>query len=208
MARAATGMRCQIYLAAPSDTDGALLARLLGRGSVASLLLRDADGGPPARDAAQAVLSIAHGHGVPLVIAEDAELAGAIVADGVHIAANEALYQAARERLGSDAIIGADCGLSRHDALVLAERGADYVAFGGEGLEDCPATDAAEHVNWWQEVCEPPVVAWHCGGWDEAAALVAAGADFLAVSRLVLRAEDPEEALERLERLIVDQFEE
>jgi len=208
MARAATQTRCQIYLAMPSDTDGVLLARLLGHGSIASLLLREADGGAPARDAAQTALSIAYGHGVPLVIAEDAVLAHAIGADGVHIAANEALYETARERLGPDGIVGADCGLSRHDALVLAERGADYVTFGGERLEEWPVNDVVEDVSWWQEICEPPVVAWHCGGWDEAEALVAAGADFLAVSGLVLRADNPEAALERLARLMADQFEE
>jgi hypothetical protein len=44
-------------------------------------------------------------------------------------------YDAARKVLGASAIVGADCGASRHFAMEMAEAGADYVglANGGEG---------------------------------------------------------------------------
>ena len=100
-------------------------------------------------------------------------------------------------------MVGAGCGTSRHDALVLAELGADYVAFGPDpGYQGSP--DITGLVSWWQEVCEPPVVGWHRGGWDEAAALVDAGADFLGVSLLIWDAMDPEGALHDLYRMIMD----
>lgn len=103
-------------------------------------------------------------------------------------------------------MVGAGCGTSRHDALVLAELGADYVAFGAEPGND-GSEDITELVAWWQEVCEPPVVAWHHGGWDEAAALIDAGADFIGVSTLIWNADDPDTALHRLHRMAAEREE-
>lgn len=205
MARPAPETPCQIYLAAPEDAEPDLMRRLLAGGGIASLLLHAPGGGSPARGTAEALVPLAHGRGVPLVVMHDAELAHTAGADGVHIPANEPLYASARKLLGPDAIIGADCGVSRHDALVLAELGADYVAFGAPPGAAAPADDIAGLVNWWQEVCEPPVVAWHHDGWEEAAELIGAGADFIAVSGLVLNADDPAGALDRLTGLIARQ---
>lgn len=205
MAHATRETPCQIYLAVPEDADAGVVGRLLASGRIASLLLLGRDSSAPAPDRARAMAQLAHGHGIPLVIAHDAGVARDAGADGVHIPANETLYAAARQRLGADAIIGADCGASRHDALTLAELGADYVAFGMLPGGAPPADDITAHVSWWAEVCQPPVVAWHDGGWDEAIALLAAGADFIAVSALVLEADDPEAALDRLSGLIAGQ---
>jgi len=205
MARIAPETPCQIYLAAPEEADAAVVGGLLASGRIASVLLFGRDGSAPAPDRARAMAQLAHGHGIPLVIAHDAGVARDAGADGVHIPANETLYAAARQRLGADAIIGADCSASRHDALTLAELGADYVAFGMLPGGAPPADDITAHVSWWAEVCEPPVVAWHNAGWEEAIALIAAGADFIAVSALVLEADDPEAALDRLSGLIAGQ---
>lgn len=205
MAHATREMPCQIYLVVPEDADVAIVGRLLASGRIASLLLLARDGSAPAREIARAMVPLAHGHGIPLVIAHDADIARYAGADGVHIPANEPLYASARSILGSEAIIGADCGASRHDALTLAELGADYVAFGMPPGGAPPADDITALVSWWAEVCEPPVVAWHNGGWDEAVELIAAGADFIAVSALVLEADDPEAALDRLDGLIAGQ---
>ncbi|MFP4538363.1 MAG: thiamine phosphate synthase [Dichotomicrobium sp.] len=196
---------CQIYLAVQSQMDvGTVSAMLEGR-RAASLLVYSDDGLSPAVDTARLLLATAHGQGIPLVIADDSELANQIGADGVHIPANEERYALCRERLGPEAIIGAGCGTSRHDALVLAEQGADYIAFGPEPGQPDDCGDVTELVSWWQEVCEPPVVGWHRGGWDNAAALIAAGADFIGVSALITQADDPPAALDRLSRLIAEQ---
>jgi len=194
--------RCQIYLAAPAHEDTQRLGRLLDTGAVAAVLLYT-DGGVPDASIAQAFVALAHGRGVPLLLADAPELARTIGADGVHIPANEARYQSARRTLGVNAMIGAGCGTSRHDALVLAELGTDYVAFGTESGQD-DADEITELVAWWQEVCEPPVVAWHHGNWDEAAALIDAGADFIGVSTLIWNADDPDAALEGLRRMTTE----
>jgi len=191
---------CQIYLAVPAGSTDSILAALLETGQIAALLLYGEDGAPAA-DAARACVPVAHGHGVPLIIADSPSEAATVGADGVHIPANEERYALARHMLGTDAIIGAGCATSRHDALVLAEQGADYVAFGPEPWRG-EGEQAPELVKWWQEVCEPPVVGWHRGDWDDAAELIAAGADFIGVSALVWEAEDPAAALGKLKRMI------
>ena len=193
---------CQIYLAVCAGFDHGVLADPLANGQVAALLLYD-DGGAPSADAARGWLGVAHAHGVPLIVAGHADVAEAVSADGVHIPANENLYETVRRQLGADAIIGAGCATSRHDALVLAELGADYVAFGPEPWQ-AGGEQAPDLVGWWQEVCEPPVVGWHRGGWDEAARLVAAGADFIGVSALIEQADDPAVALDRLSRMVLE----
>ncbi len=102
-------------------------------------------------------------------------------ADGVHIEADPTLYAEARRRLGADANIGAACGLSRHDAMVLAEMGADYVAFGAEGASDIDAVDERDAlIAWWSEILVVPCIAWNIANPEEAARSAALGADFVA----------------------------
>ena len=71
-------------------------------------------------------------------------------ADGVEVSDIEA-YREARRLLGTDRIIGADCGTSRHRAMELAEAGADYVAFAQGGHEDL--------ISWWSAIFEIPCIA-------------------------------------------------
>jgi thiamine-phosphate pyrophosphorylase len=201
MGEAAARQPCQIYLAAPADVDARVLANLLARDTVAALLLYGR--AESLEDVAREVVAIAHAARVPVLIANAPELARRAGADGVHIPANEERYAACRQMLGADAMIGAGCGTSRHDALVLGEMGADYLAFGPEPGEDA-AEDVTALVAWWQEVCEPPVVGWHSGGWDAAAALIDAGADFIGVSTLIWDADDPATALDKLNGMIAE----
>jgi len=135
--------------------------------------------------ATHALMPIAHDHGVAFVINDRADLAAALDADGVHIGQSDAPYDAARARVGPEAIVGVTCHNSRHLAMQAGEQGADYVAFGAfyETATKQAATRAApDLLSWWQRLFEIPCVA--IGGItpDNAAPLVAAGADFLAVS--------------------------
>jgi thiamine-phosphate pyrophosphorylase len=192
---------CQIYLAVPGDADPRALETLLKADNVAALMLYGVAG--PHDAVAHEVVSIAHARGLPVLISDAPELALAIGADGVHIPANEQLYEQCRKMLGPDAMIGAGCGSSKHDALVLGELGADYIAFGPEPGQD-GTQNIIELVSWWQEVCEPPVVGLHSGGWDNAAALVEAGADFIALSALIWDASDRESAMDTLNGMIAE----
>jgi len=114
-------------------------------------------------------------------------------ADGAHLTGIEALT-AAIGSLKPDRIAGAGGLHSRHDAMLAAEAGADYVMFGeppspnppphaGEGWTGVrrPPFDAIEErVAWWAELFETPCVG-YAADLDEVAALAQAGADFVAL---------------------------
>ena len=119
-----------------------------------------------------------------LIINDDTELARACGADGVHLGQSDGDIGAARALLGESAIVGVTCHDSRHLAMVAAEQGADYVAFGAffpTGTKTPKSRAEPEILAWWSELMETPCVA--IGGItvENAPALVAAGADFLAV---------------------------
>jgi thiamine-phosphate pyrophosphorylase len=109
-------------------------------------------------------------------------------ADGAHLTGAEGL--AALPSLKPAFIAGAGGVHSRHDAMVAAETGADYVMFGepdAGGLH--PSREAVlDRVAWWAEVFETPCVG-YAPALDAIDALVAAGADFVAVGDALF--EDP-----------------
>jgi thiamine-phosphate pyrophosphorylase len=126
-------------------------------------------------------VKLARGQNLAILIEEDWSLARELDMDGVHIRADAERLAEARRVLGADKSIGVSCGFSRHEAMLMAEGGADYVAFGETGAADLD--ERAEMIGWWSEVFEVPCVAWLRDGesFDEARDLVRAGADFLAV---------------------------
>ncbi len=112
------------------------------------------------------------------------DLAAELDCDGVHVGAEDMPYGEARRLLGPDRIVGVTCGDSRHRAILAAEAGADYVAFGAFFPS---ATKAAKHrvspelLRDWSQTTIVPCVA--IGGitQENGGMLVEAGADFLAV---------------------------
>jgi thiamine-phosphate pyrophosphorylase len=180
---------CRLYLVSEAGIGAAeRLAAAIAAAPIASVLfcspatgaLQDADLMPS--------IGIAQRAGAAAVIAEDAGLARSLHADGIHLGAGKNLserYAAARAVLGSRAIVGACPGLSRHDAMTLAEAGADYVAFGvPPDVQDRPKAKARRDglIAWWAEIFEAPCVAFDVETAEEAEALAGAGADFVAVT--------------------------
>ena len=108
----------------------------------------------------------------------------------MHGDADPTVYAQARKRLGESASIGVGCGLSRHDAMRLAELGADYVAFGPESGTIDAIDELAELIAWWSEIFVVPCVAWNVDSAGDAAKLTALGADFVAPSTRIWREED------------------
>lgn len=184
-------MRCRLYLITPPRLDDvAAFSRVfdsaLRAGDVACVQLRLKDV-PDAEivKAAEALLPITHDHDVAFLINDRPDIALKVGADGAHVGQQDTSLADARDMLGPDAIIGVTCHDSRHLAMEAGEQGADYVAFGAfydTGTKDAPARAEPEILSWWQRLFEPPCVA--IGGITpaNAAPLVAAGADFLAVS--------------------------
>ena len=179
--------RCQTYLIINANGIALrpeLLSGALRQHAIACVLL---SGGADTPDRLRAFVTSCQQAQTAVLIAGDAALALETGADGVHMhhRANieEAVdrFRAARAVLGSNRIVGAGAGLSRHDAMVLAELGADYVAL-GEGV-NAEVGVLAEHVGWWAEMFEVPCVAWAARDQQMAAALMAAGADFVAAGQ-------------------------
>jgi thiamine-phosphate pyrophosphorylase len=174
--------QCRLYLQFPMQPSATLkerLAHAIANTDAACVLLRP-DPSLSYENSATLV-DLVQASGLACLVADDAELAANLRADGIHIAADPALYSESRKRLGANANIGAACGLSRHQAMVLAEMGADYVAFGVEDRRDADAIDQrAELIAWWSEIFVVPCVAWNVAGVEEAARCAALGADFVA----------------------------
>ncbi len=82
------------------------------------------------REQAAQLLALCRGHGVPLIINDDAELAAALGADGVHLGEEDGAIAGARRLLGKQALIGASCYNDLRRAREAAAAGADYLAFG------------------------------------------------------------------------------
>jgi thiamine-phosphate pyrophosphorylase len=180
---------CGLYAVVEAG-DGARerLAAALGAAELAAVLFAPAPGQRLRADEAKPLLQRARQAGVTALLLDDAELARALGADGVHLVAAgdpEAAYRAAREALGGDRAVGVDAGVSRHAAMVLAEAGADYVGFGAPlhlKDRDKARVRRAEMVAWWTPIFEVPCVAFDVETCEEAAALAADGADFVAVN--------------------------
>jgi thiamine-phosphate pyrophosphorylase len=103
----------------------------------------------------------------------------------VHVGQEDAPYAEARRIMGQNAMIGVTCHDSRDLAMDAAEAGADYVAFGAffdTATKNASTRADPEILSIWQETMLTPCVA--IGGITAANGrpLVAAGADFLAVS--------------------------
>ncbi len=168
--------RCQLYLRVPRGmAPGAArecLAAALEAGNVAALLLRE-DGAEERTIRMLGTLQpLAQGRNVAVILAGLEELAQRLGADGVEVS-KRAAYDAARKRLGASAIVGADCGISRHLAMEMAEAGADYVGFANA------VESGLDLVAWWGELFEAPCVALDPVAPDEAGELARLGADFV-----------------------------
>ena len=183
---------CQLYLISPLDVSGAFpdrLARALDAAAVAAFQFRvkDIDEHEAAR-LAEPLHAICAAREVAFIVNDSISLAKRIGADGVHLGQGDGVVADARERLGREAQIGVTCHASRDLAMQAGEAGADYVAFGAFFPSTTKQTEHVaelETLRWWQHIMELPCVA--IGGItpENCAPLVAAGADFLAVSNAV-----------------------
>src|SRR5260370_9732720 len=174
----------RLYLITPPVEDARLFAAdlkpALEAADVAAVLLRFAGGeGQSLREAVTALAPVVQTRGIALLLDGEPELARRLDADGAHLTGTEALKRAIGS-LKSERIAGAGGLKTRHDAIIAAESGADFVMF----AEPHPAAwrppfpALLERVAWWAELFEPACVR-YAGGFEEVGQLLAAGADFV-----------------------------
>lgn len=180
----------QLYLVTPVTGEiggfADALREALGAADVAAVLLRLA----PADERTlinriKTLAKIVQEKNVALIVDGHPEIVVRAGADGAHLTGIED-FESAVGSLKPDRIAGIGGLETRHDAMLAAERGTDYVMFGEPDEADHrPSFDAVcERVNWWAEVFQTPCVG-YAGDLDEIAGLVRAGADFVAVGDFI-----------------------
>lgn len=163
-----------------------VLVAAIDAAPIASALLRPAPGIVLEPDTARALISAAQKKGVAMLLGTDAAEAAKLGADGVHVPWSGDIVRAFKtlRQAAPSAIVGADAGRSRHEAMELGEAGADYIAFGiPPHVEDREKAGRRQLdlIQWWSELFEVPCVALDVPGPDAAQSLAAAGADFVAI---------------------------
>ena len=139
-----------------------------------------------------------------LIVNDDVELAAAVQSDGVHLGKSDMTLQRARQRLGHNAIIGISCYNQFERALEAQREGADYVAFGrffpSKTKPQAVLADIGLLRRARLELAVPTVA---IGGItpENGGALVAAGADMLAVIHGVFGQRDITAACHRYNQL-------
>ncbi|MDE2382974.1 MAG: thiamine phosphate synthase [Alphaproteobacteria bacterium] len=143
-------MPARYFLIAPKDLPAsevtACAAAACAAGDCASIVLHES-----ARlEDVQALQAL----GLAVLIADvEPRIVSRLKADGLHLTHTEHNLLDLRMSLPKDAMVGLDCGTSRHQAMEAAEQGADYVGFrqkaqtGGEPL-----------VKWWNDLAEIPAI--------------------------------------------------
>ncbi len=184
---------CRLYLITPPALDPARfrddLAAALDAGDVAAVQLRLKSLEDAAlRRAIETLRPVAQARGVAFLLNDRPDLARETGCDGAHVGQDDMPARDARRLLGPDLTLGVTCHDSRDLAMQAGEDGADYVAFGAffpTATKDAKTRAEPGLLAWWTELMEIPAVA--IGGITPAncAPLVAAGADFLAVSAAV-----------------------
>lgn len=185
-----------LYLITPDEPDtDRLLARVrpvLGEAAVLQYRNKAADAALAFRQA-DVLATLCRERGVPLIVNDDAALAEAVGAAGVHLGEHDGDPDAVRARLGAQAIVGVSCYDSLSRARDAAQAGASYLAFGAffPSTTKPNARRATPDLLRDSAALGLPRVA--IGGItpDNGGALVEAGAELLAAIAAVFDAPDP-----------------
>lgn len=176
-----------LYLVTPNwDDTAALVDRTEQalRAGAALVQYRHKSASPELRrEQAALLLALCRRHGRPFIVNDFIDLCQELDADGVHVGGTDASVAEARKALGAGKIVGASCYGEMQLARDAAASGASYVAFGGfypSRVKQYPVTTTPDIVSWAKaEIALPCVV---IGGMtpQNAAPLVARGADMVA----------------------------
>jgi len=155
-------------------------------------------------DEAKALQSLCQKYHRIFIINDDIALAKAVNADGVHLGQTDEAIHTAREQLGNEKIIGVTCHSDLNAAKEAQSQGADYIAFGRfYPSQTKPSAPPAkiDILHQAQSRLQRPIVA--IGGItiENAATLITAGADMLAVIHAVFGQENIKQSAQNLSQL-------
>lgn len=200
-----------LYLITDDNRDGALLTRVEAAlsGGVRILQYRDKLATPGERlEMANRLVALCHQAGALFIVNDDAGLARACGADGVHLGQRDGGIAAARALLGRDKLIGVSTR-SVAEAQDATAAGADYIGLGSiyaTATKDDAVVVGPARLREVRAAVPLPIVAIGGIDRDNAGPLIAAGADSVAVISAVMAAPRPEFAAKELALLFNRRF--
>jgi len=154
---------------------------------------------------ALAIRDFLKSRGIPLIINDRVDIALAVGADGVHLGQSDMPLAMARSILGKSRIIGVSAE-SLHDAAEAEKGGADYLGvspiFATATKTDTAAPLGLEGLQAIRQAVKLPLIAIGGLGPGNAAHVIAAGADGVAVVSAIVGVDDPEQAARELAQQI------
>ena len=146
-------------------------------------------------------------HDIPLIINDRLDIALAVEADGVHLGQSDMPIEMARKIAGTSLVIGISAE-STDDALRAEQQGADYIGispvFSTPTKTDTAPPLGLGGVNNIRGLVDIPLVGIGGINRDNAASVIEAGADGVAVVSAIVSADDPTDAT-RMLKVLVDQ---
>lgn len=194
---AGPGLRRGLYLVTPDCDDTATLLALVqtalsGRPALVQYRSKLASV-ERKTEQASLIARLCRDHDIRFIVNDSVELALAVGADGVHVGRDDGDPARIRALLGPERILGVSCydDWQRAEAAIAA--GADYVAFGAMYPSTTKPATVRAPTSLLEQARAREVACAAIGGitLDNAAALIAAGADLLAVISDVFAAPDP-----------------
>ncbi len=176
------------------------------RAGITALQYRDKSADPVKRTReALALHTLCRDYDCLFIINDDVQLARDTGSDGVHLGQGDCSCKAAREALGTGAIIGVSCYNSLARAQAAAQQGADYIAFGSFYPTSSKHNTARAETGIIEQAkagLSLPVAV--IGGITPAncTTLLKHGADLLAVISSVYQAEDPYSTVKKFNQII------
>lgn len=182
------------------------IVKMATAGGVTCVQLREKDCGTREFiEEARAIKPVLNLNKIPLIINDRLDVAMAVGADGVHLGQSDMRINDARKIVGKSLLIGISAE-SADDAVQAEKDGADYIGvspvFTTQTKTDTAPPLGLEGVTAIRRLVNIPIVG--IGGINHlnAASVMSAGADGIAVVSAIVSADDPTAAAESLRTII------
>lgn len=193
-----------LYAITPDSADTGALARKVEQALKAGVAMLQYRNKMISKDKrllqAKELAPLARGYGVPFIVNDDVEIALVVGANGVHIGKDDGDLALARSKLAGK-ILGVSCYDDLAKAKAAVRAGADYVAFGAVFPSPTKPDAVRAPLSLFQNDLGVPLCAIGGVTLENAPALIAAGADLLAVISDLFDAPDIGERASQYRRL-------